>query len=247
MNEYVKKAIQGPLDSVGLQLVRWPRYATDDLFDPLPALVRLLLQGEQDFFFVQVGANDGERADDLRPLVLRYHLRGLLIEPLPDMYERLQANYASEPQLEFANAAATREDGPVSLFRYSSDAPVGDSAHGMASFDESKIRRLAKDWGLDDRFVEEVRVRGATLRSLLDEHGVEAVSLLMVDTEGFDLEVIRMALECGLRPTLVKYEFAWLSLEDRKESCRLLAAHGYQFWHGPCDTLAVRVGDLDLG
>lgn len=245
MIEYVKNAVQRSLHSVGFQIVRWPRYMTEELFDPLPALVQLLLTAEQPMFFVQVGANDGERADSLRHIVLKHHLPGLLIEPLPDMYERLQENYASEPQVKFANAAVAWVEGSVSLFRFSSDAPVGDSAHGMASFNQTRIRKLARNWGVDDRFVEEVRVRGATLATLLREHGVESVSLLVVDTEGFDFDVIRMALECDLRPTLIKYEFAWLSLQDRRECCRLLAKHGYSFWHGPCDTLAVRVDDLD--
>ena len=85
-----------------------------------------------------------------------------------------------------------------------------------------------------------MRVRSVTLEHLFDEHGVKTITLLQIDTEGFDLEVIRMALKTGILPALINYEFVNLSLKERLESCRLLAEHGYLFLHGRWDTLAVR-------
>lgn len=95
--------------------------------------------------------------------------------------------------------------------------------------------------------MEEVRVRGVTFERLLNDHRVKTISLLQIDTEGFDLEVIRMALESGVLPALINYEFVNLSLADRLESCRLLAERGYRFLHGRVDALAVRGDEQEDG
>jgi hypothetical protein len=42
------------------------------------------------FFFVQIGANNGQRFDPIYELVTRHKLAGLAIEPLPDLFEELK-------------------------------------------------------------------------------------------------------------------------------------------------------------
>jgi len=51
---------------------------------------------------VQIGANDGVRADPVRHLILRHGLQGLLVEPLPDLFVQLQKNYAGGRQVRLA-------------------------------------------------------------------------------------------------------------------------------------------------
>jgi hypothetical protein len=71
----------------GYQLVRFPSVGED--LSPLELIVpRLAATG--DFYFVQIGANNGIRNDPLRSLILEYHLRGLLVEPLADMFADLE-------------------------------------------------------------------------------------------------------------------------------------------------------------
>ena len=71
-----------------------------------------------DFFFVQIGAHDGVHYDPIRPFVEKYHWRGLLVEPQPEVYQRLVANYASEPQLMFAKAAVAPQNGKATLYTF---------------------------------------------------------------------------------------------------------------------------------
>ena len=70
-------------------------------FNLLEIVIRDHITREPDFYFVEIGANDGVNFDPLRPLVLEHHLRGLLVEPLPDRFASLQSNYRSETQLSF--------------------------------------------------------------------------------------------------------------------------------------------------
>lgn len=213
-----RKAVRAAARLAGFDLVRWcpgfvavPTPLFGDEFSPLRFAVPSMLADSPAFFFIQVGANDGIRADHLRPLILKYHLRGLLVEPLADMFGELRENYAGEPQLAFANVAISTRNEVVSLFRFRADAPVPDWAHGMATFNEAKIRGLARHWDVD-RWVNEERVQGVTFDQLVGQHQIDAITLLQVDTEGFDLEVIRMALGSGKLPALINFEHVNLSL-----------------------------------
>jgi FkbM family methyltransferase len=246
MLQRIKNAMESVFRFTGQEIVRYTPGYEKALFplvgnelSPLQFAIPSIMVDRGDFFFIQIGANDGIRADSLRSLILRYHLRGLLVEPLCDMFEKLKINYSSETQLTFENVAIAEKDGEASLFRFRLDAPVPDWIHGMATFNGQKIINLAKNWKLD-QYVEEVRVKSVTFEKLLNVHRVETITLLQIDTEGFDLQVIKMALKSGVLPTLINYEFVNLSLMDRLESCRLLSEYGYSFLHGRIDTLAVR-------
>ncbi|MGI9603271.1 MAG: FkbM family methyltransferase [Acidimicrobiales bacterium] len=62
-----------------------------------------------DFFFLNIGACDGVMGDPVYPLVRRHHWRGIAVEPVPYNFERLQRNYADEPQVILENAAISTE------------------------------------------------------------------------------------------------------------------------------------------
>lgn len=232
--------------ATGMEVIRWCPGYEKAMFPlvgkelcALEVAVPSMLQSIDDFLFVQIGANDGVRCDPIRSLVEKYHLRGLLVEPLPDIFETLKENYASEPQMMFENAAIAAEDGEVSLYRFRPGAAVPDWAHGMATFNEKELRKYARKWKVEQD-IDEVRVKSLTFQRLLDKHDIQKISLLIIDCEGFDFEVIKMALASRVLPDCIHYEFQHLSLRDRLESCRLLSELGYSFMHGRFDTFAVR-------
>ena len=55
--------------------------------------VEALIRSNRQIRFIQVGANDGVRFDDLFFIVTNNRWQGLVIEPLPTMYARLVSNY----------------------------------------------------------------------------------------------------------------------------------------------------------
>lgn len=86
--------------------------------------------------------------------------------------------------------------------------------------------------------VREVRVPGVTARKLLEMHGLAAPSLLMVDTEGFDFEVIRQFLAIGVPPPLViQLESYHLSRKDREALRILLQENSYTYVDAEHDTV----------
>jgi len=68
-----------------------------------------------DFFFIQVGANDGVRFDELYQRVTRVNPRGIVIEPLPRYFARLKMNYEDYPGVTAVNAALHPTDTFVDI------------------------------------------------------------------------------------------------------------------------------------
>ena len=113
-----------------IERIRQTRHAIDAFDLALRAVTHL---DDHEFFFIQVGANDGISHDPLRAYIERYHWSGILIEPQPRVFARLCRNYESQPQLRFVNAALAAQHGSATLYTVQTD----DDTTGMASFDRA--------------------------------------------------------------------------------------------------------------
>jgi FkbM family methyltransferase len=215
------------------------RYIPDQFlppFDILPCFFRAyigdLLESTPDFFFIQVGAHDGCEMDPIRESILAYHLRGLLIEPLPDAFAKLRENYRSEPQLIFENVAIGDEPGQVPFYR----VKKGEGAEWwqvLAGFDKEHM--ISE--GVPKELIEEIRVQMTTLPPLLQTHGIRDATLLQVDTEGYDFRIVKVAVDAGLRPKIINYEHVNLSRIEQNQCKHMLYDLGYRFLDVEIDTL----------
>jgi len=234
----MKGLLKGFLRRFGLDLVR---HAPDTLAPPdlLRLAIEHRLTTDDRFFFIQVGANDGRRDDPIHDLVKARGLAGLLVEPLPAYHAALREHYADCPALRFEQAAIAPVSGEAPMYHFDETADVPDWAHGLASLDRGRLEAESAKHGWSGTIVETV-IPTITFRDLLEKHGVDGVSLLLIDTEGFDYEVLSMALEAGLRPDIVQYEFLHLRPDDRIAAKRRLIAAGYGVVDLEIDTLALR-------
>lgn len=221
------------LERKGIKVSRSYRYpqCTLNLLDV--AVPALLLRCPKPVF-VQVGASDGLTSDPLNALVKAHGLTGLLVEPLVMPFERLVANYASYPGLQFANVAIGETDGEIELH-----VPLG--ADTQIALSQKASRRAATTakhvgWGC----LETVRVRACTMSTLLGEHVLEHVDLLQVDVEGYDLSVIKQVFAMNLRPAVIHFESLHLSGAEMRECRTLLTACGYSYVETTVNTLATR-------
>jgi len=251
--EIAKKLVKPVVHGLGIDIVRYPRVEPKPQrliqrpFNVLEFVVdhRIRSAGTS-IYFVQVGASNGVRWDPLRDLIFRYHLSGLLIEPLPDAFEQLRQGYADEPQLSFENCAIASDDGMKSLFRVKANAPYGDWAQGVASFSRKHVLAHLRDEPGDEReheqYIEEVQVPTITVNTLLQKHRLPEITLLQIDTEGYDFEILKMFFAAHIFPEIVNFERVHLPFRNQQESRYQLIKHGYRFVDVGIDTLAIRAG-----
>ena len=88
----LRKTIRLILRRLGYDVVRFEE-KFENPFDLLDLVVRDYLSKNEDFYFVQIGASNGIRSDKLYTLICEFHLKGLLVEPLPDQFEELKQYY----------------------------------------------------------------------------------------------------------------------------------------------------------
>lgn len=192
--------------------------------------------------FVQVGSNDGARGDPLHALVREKGWRGVLVEPVPFIYERLKRNHPDERRFACVNAAVGTAEEERDFHYLAEEAgrllDLPFWFDQLGSFDREHI--VAALGPRVAPFVRTERIRCRPLAAILEETGLTRIDLFHVDTEGFDHEVLKQLDLARFAPRVVIFEHKHLAPADRAATLERLAAHGYRFRTARDDTVAVR-------
>ena len=204
----------------------------------VPARLRAVVRRvhRPDFFFVNVGANDGVSNDPIYPFLQTYGWRGIAVEPVDAVFAELTRNYARFPGVVCEHAAIACAPRPL----YFIASPPG--------YDRPWTKQVGT---LDPAFLEQtlagvrtsplvgpvpadleasivrVEVRCLTFDELMAKHGATRVDFINVDAEGLDYEIacdIDLARWC---PAIVTLETAAMRDDERRDLEQRFAAHGY--------------------
>lgn len=193
--------------------------------------------------FLNIGANDGVVQDPLYPFVKGFGWRGTVVEPLPEPFALLKRNYASFEGMTFVQAAVGTRDGESTIY----------------TVDRSLARSLLPS--VHSSFSREILLNGSEFYPDLASHIVARkvpvlspatllaripgtpIDVLKIDTEGYDLKILRGFDLDRFRPRLVAAEHANLSRKDVTAMAGILLDHGYKIAMTPLDMLAYRESD----
>ena len=207
------------------------------------------MQGGGRLQVVQVGANDGLEGDPVNHLIHRYAAKALLIEPIPQLIDKLKKAYDNyNGQLIIENAAIGTGDGHFHLNildpKYWDEyvGKVGRHPTAISSiYPEPLVKKIATrlDVGQEEaqRRVISIECPQYTLSAALEKYAFSNVDLLQVDCEGYDIEVI-MSLG-DHRPRLINFESFNLDSKDWSRWKNWAKDNGYGWIQGPMDTLAI--------
>lgn len=200
--------------------------------------------------FVQVGANDGISGDPLRKYILKFNWRGVLVEPQPEVYAALKANYAAlAGRLFFENVAITTRSGEVSMYRAKDNLRAGHGSPLDTSTVASLDPRLAStQLGKEAGDLERIFVPTARLDDLIAKHGLGDLEVLQIDTEGHDWEVLQTLNLAKTRPMVIQFEHGHLSPRDIGSMTEYLNRHDYLVYFGghQSDSVAMHRKLLEL-
>jgi len=183
--------------------------------------------------FVQVGAHDGVMHDPLRKFILNNNWQGIFIEPQRDMLEKCKKNYQNIDKLQFVNIAVHPNESLITLYKVKN--PKDYSHTGWASINSDRFNNtIYKDSILEEQ------ISAKHLMKVIQENNFTSVDLLQIDTEGFDLEVIKMFDFNTFKPVLIQYEHVHLSIDDKLEIQNIISSFGYYLTEKKNDTIAIR-------
>lgn len=205
-----------------------------------------LAAARADVRFVQVGSNEAGYGDPLRYHIRNNGWRGLMIEPLPHVFRRLQQRYGDTPGLILENVAIDREPGtrPFYHLRPSDEPGLPVWYDMLGSFLKENVLAHQRFLGDIPERIVETSVRCLTFDQVCEKHGIAAFDVLHIDAEGYDAEILRSVDLERYRPALVLYESKHLHADDYADSLARLHAAGMLTHSDSVDTIAVSKHEL---
>ncbi len=235
----VKEIVQSVLWKNGYNLQRIREFPEKNI-NVLKLLVKQLYGNTTQPTIVQIGANDGKSDDPVHSIIAEGNWSGILVEPLPSLYQELTNTYESIPNIVPENCAIANENGVATMYRVIEDESLPKYVRQLASFDRNIILKNKPVISNIEEFIETIEVPAMTINSLLKKHSLQHVNLLQIDTEGFDYEVLKMAFQSGLLPDLINFEYVHLLPEQTVECGDVLASKGYSYLKVGRDMIAVQ-------
>jgi FkbM family methyltransferase len=200
-----------------------------------------------DVLILQVGANDGIFSDPLYPFFLRHpHVRGILIEPQREPFDKLVELYRDNANVTCVNTAIAPEAGEITLW----SVDLGSDPFGKSLARAKPERFSYAMWRRPHlrlkgyKVVHEI-VPAVTLKEAIEGQSIDPgkIDALFTDTEGSDIEVVNQLLETGARPQVIQYEHVIASDDAVLDINQRLAEHGYELSWSFRDVFAVRNPD----
>jgi FkbM family methyltransferase len=192
--------------------------------------------------FIQIGANDGRHTDPLRPFIDEYEWHGLMFEPLRANFVRLQQNRGSTPRLQLRQAAIDVASGRRPMYDLAPhlSAQLPDWTRGLGSFSRDRVAQAVRELDLPESAIVVEEVETVTWDTVWQQFGSAPCDLLVLDTEGYDITLLRAAQLAARRPRLILFEHACNSREEQLAFYRELMELGYELATFAGDTVAYR-------
>lgn len=207
-------------------------------------LIELELRDVEHPFFIQIGSNDGLRGDPIRDLIIRNpSWRGIFVEPIPNIFEKLKINYKNEPRFVFENSAIGEENGIATIYHVP-EGGVDDETnypswyHQVGSFNRSHVIKFLGEKVAP--FIVEEKVNAIRVADLLAKHHVDKVDFLHIDTEGFDYKVLSQFDFATIHPRVVMYEHKHVPTDQQKLAANYLLDAGFLLEKFGGDTVGIK-------
>ncbi len=193
-------------------------------------------------FLVQIGSNDGKTGDPFFPLLEQNpSWKALFVEPVSYSFEQLKSNYGNNTSRFIFEQVAINEGKNMPFYWVDESAKekLKDLPYWfnqLGSFDKEHI--LKHFDGALEPFIRSTELEGISLKTLLNRNDVQHISVLHIDTEGYDWNILSQLDLEQFQPKFIMYEFHHLSEDDKEASFKFLEKD-YQLFRMDIDVLAV--------
>ena len=164
---------------------------------------------DDDFFFIQIGANNGQRYDPIYQLITteKEKVSGIAVEPVQEYYDELRETYKDFPTIKLIRKAIHSTHKEETIYKINPGyVQMEEHLKGMSSFDKNNF---TKD-GIPEADIFTERVSCISIMDLLEAEKITRLHLLQVDAEGYDSEIIKSIDFNKIKPFIINFEHRWM-------------------------------------
>ena len=171
---------------------------------------KTLIENIKDGYFLQIGAYDGISNDEFGLSNKIFDESGhtaILVEPIPEYFDQLKKNYITAKSTVFFENIAISDEKSIKKIKLNGQ-------------DTSFVRNFDRDVELVDVFCE-------PFKYLVEKYNIKRLNALVIDTEAYELVVMRSVFSTNIEIDIIRYEFVHLSKDDSEKLDNLLVEKGY--------------------
>ena len=178
--------------------------------------------------------------DPLHDVIRSYQWSGILVEPMPGLFEQLVGNYEGVSGLRFFHVAVGGGEGKMTMYSVDPRPEDPNWVMQLTSFDRDVVMSHSDELSKLASRIFTVEVESRTVASLIAETDLTNVDFVHIDAEGFDDQIIRdLPLSASWAQFLI-FEKKHLSRTRYSDLKRLLRQEGYKVVNLWPDDLASR-------
>lgn len=171
---------------------------------------------------LNIGAMDGVLFDEMIGYTKMYNFRGLYVEPIPYLFDKLKSNIGDNSGNMFENAAISDYNGEIDMITIKKDVIDSGLVHncfyGMSAVYPPKNGLGSEfDRNTVEKYGEMVKVPCITFEDLMYKHKIQNFNVVKIDAEGHDFKIFKQIDLNKYSPEIIRLE--WINLsDDEKES-----------------------------
>jgi FkbM family methyltransferase len=174
------------------------KYFSQDRQDEF--LHKVFFKGEKKGFFIDIGAHNGVSFSNSCFFEKELGWNGLCVEPIPEVFAELKKvrNCYAE------NVCVSDVEKEFSFSRISG---YGEMLSGITEqYDQRHLDRIKNTISNNGGKLEEIKVQGVRLDSLIKKYSISKVDFISIDTEGNEWPIVSTIPFDMLRPKLILVE-----------------------------------------
>lgn len=194
--------------------------------------VRYLLQNinlinKNKVSFINIGANDGLSGDPLGEFIFKYKWKGIMIEPVPYVFDRLKRVYKNRPGVILEKSAISMTNGKKNFWHLERTKKLNSGYDQLGSFDKKMVLDNMKIWNFSEGKIIRSVVNCLTLNKLIQKHKIIKTDVISIDAEGYDYQIIKQLNFKKIAPKLIVFEHGHLNNKDKEKCFSFLRKNGY--------------------
>lgn len=180
--------------------------------------LHFLGRNQENVFVMNIGAMDGVLFDEMIGYTNMYNFKGLYVEPIPYLFEKLKNNIKDGL---FENSAISDYDGVIQMMTIKKDVIDSGLVHncfyGMSAVYPPKNGLGSEfDRPTVEKYGEIVNVNCITYKNLLQKHDIKKVDVIKIDAEGHDYKIFK---QINLRDNELKViRLEWINLSEEEKN-----------------------------